>query len=87
MPKRTRKRKVLARMEWLTEYKTGKPCADCGNTYDPICMDFHHKDPKLKKELIRRKFELEKDYKAGKMTTEDSLKKGFASFLKELENN
>tara|TARA_S200002703_G_scaffold157428_1_gene165222 strand:- start:3516 stop:4112 length:597 start_codon:yes stop_codon:yes gene_type:complete len=46
-----------------------------------------NKDPKLKKELIRRKFELEKDYKAGKMTTEDSLKKGFASFLKELENN
>ena len=46
-----------------------------------------NKDPKLKKELIRRKFELEKDYKAGKMTTEDSLKKGFASFLKELEDN
>ena len=53
MPKRTRKRKVLARMEWLTEYKTGKPCADCGNTYDPICMDFHHKDPKLKKDEVR----------------------------------
>jgi hypothetical protein len=44
-----------------------------------------NKDPKLKKELIRRKFELEKDYKAGKITTEDTLKKGFASFLKEFE--
>ena len=46
-----------------------------------------NKDPKLKKELIRRKFELEKDYKAGKITTEDTLKKGFVSFLKELESN
>ena len=42
MPKRTRKTKVLARMEWLTEYKTDKPCADCGKVFDPICMDFHH---------------------------------------------
>lgn len=40
-------------MEWLTEYKTGKPCADCGEVYDPICMDFHHEDPKLKKDEVR----------------------------------
>jgi len=53
MPKRNRKKKVLARMEWLTEYKTGKPCADCGKVYDPICMDFHHEDPKLKKDEVR----------------------------------
>lgn len=53
MPKRTRKKKVLARMEWLTEYKTGKPCVDCGEVYDPICMDFHHEDPKLKKDEVR----------------------------------
>jgi hypothetical protein len=43
------------------------------------------KDPKLKKELIRRRQELEKDHKSGKITTEQSLTKGFASFLKEFE--
>jgi|TARA_B100001094_G_scaffold332524_1_gene405012 hypothetical protein len=53
MPKRTRKTKVLARMQWLTNYKTGKPCQDCGKTYDPICMDFHHEQPELKKDEIR----------------------------------
>ena len=44
-----------------------------------------NKDPKLKKELIRRRQELEKDHKSGKITTEQSLTKGFASFLKEFE--
>jgi hypothetical protein len=44
-----------------------------------------NKDPKLKKELIRRRQELEKDHKLGKITTEQSLTKGFASFLKEFE--
>lgn len=44
-----------------------------------------NKDPKLKKELIRRRLELEKDHKSGKITTEQSLTKGFASFLKEFE--
>jgi len=43
------------------------------------------KDPKLKKELMRRRQELEKDHKSGKITTEQSLTKGFASFLKEFE--
>lgn len=53
MPKRARKESVLSRMRWLTEYKDGKPCADCGKVFDPICMDFHHVDPKLKKNEIR----------------------------------
>lgn len=35
-----RKRKIEMR-EWLREQKTG-PCADCGVTYDPVCMDFDH---------------------------------------------
>ena len=41
-----------------------------------------NKDPELKKELIRRKEQLEKERKE---TTKESLEKGFASFLKELE--
>ena len=53
MPKRKRKNQTLDRMKWLTEYKTGKPCADCGQVFDPICMDFHHEDPSLKKDQVR----------------------------------
>lgn len=40
------------------------------------------KDPDLKKELIRRKAQLEKERAT---TTKESLERGFASFLKELE--
>jgi len=53
MPKQSRKKSVLSRMRWLTEYKKGKPCEDCGQVFDPICMDFHHKDPKLKRDQVR----------------------------------
>src|SRR6185369_2290537 len=24
-----------------------RPCADCGGTFDPVCMDFHHVQKKL----------------------------------------
>lgn len=41
-----------------------------------------NKDPELKKELMRRKAQLEKERKE---TTKESLERGFASFLKELE--
>ena len=41
-----------------------------------------NKDEDLKKELMRRKAQLEKERKE---TTKESLEKGFASFLKELE--
>mgnify|MGYP000441469659 CR=1 FL=1 len=54
MPKRARKESVLSRMRWLTEYKDGKPCADCGEVFDPVCMDFHHREPHLKKDQVRQ---------------------------------
>tara|TARA_R110002110_G_scaffold36846_1_gene122458 strand:- start:13 stop:318 length:306 start_codon:yes stop_codon:yes gene_type:complete len=38
--------------EWLNEYKKDKPCSHCGLLYEPICMDFHHVDPKTKKATI-----------------------------------
>jgi len=41
-----------------------------------------NKDEELKKELVRRKAQLEKERKE---TTKESLERGFASFLKELE--
>lgn len=29
------------RMAWYAAIKS-KPCADCGHTFPPYCMDFHH---------------------------------------------
>ncbi len=46
---------VIARLkrkaEWVREKKL-QPCMDCGNTFDPICMDFHHIHPISKKYTI-----------------------------------
>ena len=33
---------------WVAEKKS-EACADCGNTYDPVCMDYHHLDETDKK--------------------------------------
>tara|TARA_B100001094_G_scaffold164080_1_gene158811 strand:+ start:1495 stop:1809 length:315 start_codon:yes stop_codon:yes gene_type:complete len=64
MSKIARKAKVLSRMKWLVEYKTNKPCADCGKIFDPVCMDFHHREPHLKvdgiRELLRDGYSMEK---------------------------
>ena len=35
------------RVAWLQSTKN-KPCADCGGTFDPVCMDYHHIDPSTK---------------------------------------
>lgn len=29
-------------IEFVNGIKDGKPCADCGQTFDPVCMDFDH---------------------------------------------
>ncbi|KKQ91550.1 MAG: hypothetical protein UU16_C0024G0005 [Candidatus Woesebacteria bacterium GW2011_GWA2_40_7] len=51
--KRRSKHKFLKRkreqdlVKWLAEYKEGKCCEICGESY-PKCLDFHHKDHKEK---------------------------------------
>ena len=37
--------RLKKKQQWLAEQKS-QPCTDCGNTYDPICMDYHHIQPK-----------------------------------------
>lgn len=32
---------------WINELKT-QPCVDCGNKFDPVCMDFDHREPGAK---------------------------------------
>ena len=43
--------RLKRKAEWLVEQKS-HPCVDCGNTFDPVCMDFHHLDPSTKKYRI-----------------------------------
>jgi hypothetical protein len=44
--KERRRAKVRADREayiaWLDSLKDGKPCADCGQTYPPYVMEWHH---------------------------------------------
>lgn len=39
--KEATKPKLVERKRWMHEQKS-KPCVDCGKTYPPCCMDFHH---------------------------------------------
>lgn len=34
---------------FICQYKTGKPCADCGHTFPPKVMDFDHRPGTVKK--------------------------------------
>lgn len=38
----------IRRRAFVTEYKTGKPCADCGEFYPPYVLDLDHRDSKNK---------------------------------------
>lgn len=42
---RKRRRKALHELKNI-------PCCDCGQSFHPYCMDFDHRDPKLKKFTI-----------------------------------
>lgn len=36
-------RKAERLRQFITDFKTGKPCMDCGNLYPPYVMDFDHR--------------------------------------------
>jgi hypothetical protein len=38
---------ALALRKMVTEIKS-RPCADCGGTFDPVCMDFDHRPGEVK---------------------------------------
>lgn len=38
---------------WIDLLKSELGCANCGETH-PACLDFHHKNPKIKKEKVSR---------------------------------
>jgi hypothetical protein len=54
MPKRNRKQMIAERGLWLDSYKANKPCMDCGKSFHPKCMEFHHREPHTKKGEVRR---------------------------------
>ena len=39
---------IERRKLWVESFKADKPCRRCGNTYPPVAMDFHHRDPSTK---------------------------------------
>jgi len=49
------KNKVIERKaknrQWLKDYKSQVICKYCGEN-DPVCLDFHHRDPSKKTALI-----------------------------------
>jgi hypothetical protein len=34
--------------DWINSLKEGRPCADCGGLFPPVCMDFDHLDASTK---------------------------------------
>lgn len=42
-----------ARQTYVNDLKRA-PCVDCGNTFDPICMDFDHRPGEIKKHDVSR---------------------------------
>lgn len=41
------KRQRQDRNQYVSSLKTG-PCIDCGETFDPCAMDFHHREEEIK---------------------------------------
>lgn len=58
----TKGRKVKL-AETINQIKATTPCADCGGTFHPVCMDFDHRDPLLKvsgiSEMIQARLSLD----------------------------
>jgi len=48
-----RKEWTRKRMVWFNEFKKGYSCSVCGESATE-CLDFHHRDPTVKKFVIQR---------------------------------
>jgi hypothetical protein len=46
------KERYEERKQYILEFKN-QPCADCGNHYPPVCMDFHHINEDLKPDSLK----------------------------------
>ena len=46
-----KRRQRLSLKEFLREYKNECECIKCGENH-PVCLDFHHRDPKKKESMI-----------------------------------
>lgn len=50
------------RQKWQAELRAlvaqlkSVPCADCGSSFDPVCMDFDHREPGTKREAVSKIF-------------------------------
>lgn len=51
-----------SRVKWQSELRAllaqlkSVPCADCKGTFDPVCMDFDHREPGTKREAVSKLF-------------------------------
>lgn len=48
------RRKRVALGDWLIEFKTGKPCVDCGKVYPYYVYDLDQRDPSQKRDIVSR---------------------------------
>lgn len=42
--------------QFVNDQKVGKPCADCGNSYHPVAMDFDHRPGEVKTKDVAKIF-------------------------------
>lgn len=45
--------RVNANLAWVTQLKAETPCADCKQTFDPVCMDFDHVRGVKRKKIVQ----------------------------------
>jgi len=50
---KAREKRHKERFEYI-QSKKRVPCADCGNTFPEICMDFHHINEDTKAEVLKK---------------------------------
>lgn len=51
-PHRSYRRGLQRRARTLIDQLKSMPCADCGGTFDPVCMDFDHRPGTAKRRAV-----------------------------------